>query len=63
VVLAHLRRRWSLSGRDGFGVLSTKLARQDSEPFMEVKCTFSTTPVAEIFSKSSWIETEAKGSH
>jgi hypothetical protein len=31
--------------------------------FMEVKCIFSTTPVAEIFSKSSWIETEANESH
>jgi hypothetical protein len=48
---AHLRRRWSLSGRVGFGV------------FVEVKCIFSTTPEAEIFSKSLWIETEANGGH
>jgi hypothetical protein len=31
--------------------------------FVEVKCIFSTTPEAEIFSKSSWIETEANGGH
>jgi hypothetical protein len=37
-----------LSGRDGF---------------VEVKCIFSTTSEAEIFSKSSWIETEANGGH
>jgi hypothetical protein len=30
---------------------------------MEVKCLFSTTLEAEIFSKSSWIETEANGGH
>jgi hypothetical protein len=30
---------------------------------MEVKRLFSTTPVAEIFSKPSWIETEVKGGH
>jgi hypothetical protein len=31
--------------------------------FVEVKCLFSTTPKAEIFSKSSWIETEVNGGH
>jgi hypothetical protein len=40
-----------LSGRDGFSA------------FVEVKCLFSTTPKAEIFSKSSWIETKANGDH
>jgi hypothetical protein len=40
-----------LSGTDGFGF------------FVEVKCLFSTTPEAEIFSKSSWIEIEANGGH
>jgi hypothetical protein len=39
----------------------TELARQDSALFVEVKCLFSTTPEAEIFSKSSWIETEMNG--
>jgi hypothetical protein len=47
VVLAHLRRRWSLSGRDGFG------AGGEMHIFHEVKCIFSTTPKAENFSKSS----------
>jgi hypothetical protein len=31
--------------------------------FVEVKHLFSTTPVAEIFSKSSWIEMEANRGH
>jgi hypothetical protein len=31
--------------------------------FDEVKCIFSTTPEVEIFSKSSWIETEANRGH
>jgi hypothetical protein len=31
--------------------------------FVEVKCIFFTTPEVEIFSKSSWIETEANGGH
>jgi hypothetical protein len=30
---------------------------------VKVKRLFSTTPVAEIFSKPSWIETEANGGH
>jgi hypothetical protein len=30
VVLTHLQRRWSLRGREGFGL------------FMEIKCIFST---------------------
>jgi hypothetical protein len=57
VLFAHLRRWWSLSGRDGFG------ARWDSTLFMKVKRLFPTTPVAEFFSKPSWIETEANGGH
>jgi hypothetical protein len=40
-----------------------ELARQDSALFMEVKCIFSTTLEAEIFSKESWIETEANEGH
>jgi surface antigen len=31
--------------------------------FVEVKCIFSTMPEAVIFSKSSWIETEANRGH
>jgi hypothetical protein len=38
-------------------------ARRDSALFVEVKCIFSTKSEAEIFSKSSWIETEASGGH
>jgi hypothetical protein len=53
LVLAHLRRQWSLSGRDW----------RDSALFVEVKHLFSTTLVAEIFSKPSWIETEVNGGH
>jgi hypothetical protein len=37
--------------------------RRDSTLFVEVKRLFSTTPEAEIFYKSSWIETEANGGH
>jgi hypothetical protein len=40
-----------------------ELARRDSVLFVEVKRLFFTMPVAEIFSKSSWIETEANGGH
>jgi hypothetical protein len=40
-----------------------ELARLDSTLFVEVKCLFSTTSEMEIFSKSSWIETEANGGH
>jgi hypothetical protein len=36
---------------------------EDSALFVEVKRLFSTTLEAEIFSKSSWIETEVNGSH
>jgi hypothetical protein len=42
VVLAHLRRRWSLNSREGFGVLSA----QDSGVFKEIKCLFSIAPEA-----------------
>jgi hypothetical protein len=41
----------------------TSQAWWDSMLFVEVKRLFLTTPVAEIFSKSSWIETEANGGH
>jgi hypothetical protein len=37
------------------------LARFDA--FVKVKCIFFTTPEAENFSKSSWIETEANAGH
>jgi hypothetical protein len=38
-------------------------AWQDSALFVEVICIFSTMPEAEIFSKSSLIETEANEDH
>jgi hypothetical protein len=46
VVLAHLRRRWSLSGREGLGssLPPADLARRDSGVFEELKRLFSTTP-------------------
>jgi hypothetical protein len=34
-----------------------ELARWNSTLFVEVKRLFSTTPMAEIFFKSSWVET------
>jgi hypothetical protein len=46
VVLARLRRRWSLSGREGLGssLPPAELARRDSGVFEELKRLFSTTP-------------------
>jgi hypothetical protein len=58
VVLAHLRRRWSLRGREGFGFLSPS-----RRAFVKVKFIFFTMPEAENFSESSWIETEPNGGH
>jgi hypothetical protein len=48
VVLAHLRWRWCLSGRDGLGssLRPAKLARQDSSVFEELKHLFSFTPMS-----------------
>jgi hypothetical protein len=45
VVLARLRRRWSLSGREGLGssLPPAELARQDSGVFEELKRLFSIT--------------------
>jgi hypothetical protein len=65
VVLAHLQRRWSLRGREGFGFLSPspRACEAGFGVFMEMKCIFSTTPKAENFSKSSWIKTAANGGH
>jgi hypothetical protein len=42
---------------------SLSRARRDSALFVEVKRLFSTTPEMKIFSKSSWIETEANEGH
>jgi hypothetical protein len=58
VVLAHLRRRRSLSGREGLSpsLPPAKLARRDSGVFEELKRLFSTTP--EVGK-----ETEANGGH
>jgi hypothetical protein len=46
VVLACLRRRWSLSGREGLGssLPPGELARRDSGIFEELKRLFPTTP-------------------
>jgi hypothetical protein len=53
-----LRRRWSLSGREGLGssLPPAQLARQDSGVFEELKRLFSTTSEVEK-------ETEANGGH
>jgi hypothetical protein len=58
VVLARLRRRWSLSGREDLGssLPPAEFARRDSGVFEELKRLFSTTPE---FGK----ETEANGGH
>jgi hypothetical protein len=58
VVLARLRRRWSLSGREGLGssLPSTELVRRDSGVFEVLKRLFSTTP--EVGK-----ETEPNGGH
>jgi hypothetical protein len=56
VVLAHLRRRWSLSGREGFGFLSLSRRACETPIFGEVKRLFSTAP--EVGK-----ETEANGGH
>jgi hypothetical protein len=40
-----------------------ELVRLDSTLFVEVKRLFSTIPMAEIFSKSLWIETRANRGH
>jgi hypothetical protein len=57
-MLARLRRRWSLSGREGsgFSLPPAELARRDSGVFEELKRLFSTTP--EVGK-----ETEANGGH
>jgi hypothetical protein len=46
MVLAHLRRRWSLSDREGLGpsLPPAELVRRDSGIFEELKRLFSTTP-------------------
>jgi hypothetical protein len=46
VVLARLRRRWSLSGREGLwsSLPPAELARRDSGIFEELKRLFSTIP-------------------
>jgi hypothetical protein len=46
MVLAHLRRRWSLSGGEGFGVFSPSQAQRDSGVLEEMKCLFSIAPEA-----------------
>jgi hypothetical protein len=48
VVLAHLRRRWILRGREGFGVLSPsrRVCSAGFGAFMEIKRLFSFAPEA-----------------
>jgi hypothetical protein len=48
VVLAPLRRQWSLSGRDGLGssLPPAELARRDLGIFEELKRLFSFTPLS-----------------
>jgi hypothetical protein len=48
VVLAYLRWRWSLSGREGLGssLPPTELARRNSDIFEELKRLFSFTPLS-----------------
>jgi hypothetical protein len=58
VVLAHLRWRWSLRGREGLGpsLPPAELARRDLGVFEEFKRLFSTTPEVRK-------ETKANGGH
>jgi hypothetical protein len=46
VMLAHLQRRWSLSGREGFGFLSPshRACEVRFSAFLEMKRLFSTAP-------------------
>jgi hypothetical protein len=56
VVLAHLRWRWSLSGREGLGssLPPAELARRDSAVFEELKCLFSFTPMSRFVGDVTW---------
>jgi hypothetical protein len=58
VMLAHLQRRWSLSGREGLrsSLPPAELVRRDSGVFEKLKRLFSTTP--EVGK-----ETKANGAH
>jgi hypothetical protein len=55
-MLAHLRWRWSLSGREGLGssLPPAELARQDSGVFEELKWLFSTTPEVGKETEANW---------
>jgi hypothetical protein len=56
VVLASLRRRWSLSGRESlrFSLPPTELARRDSGVFEELKHLFSFTPMSRFGGDVTW---------
>jgi hypothetical protein len=56
VVLAHLRWRWSLSGREGLGssLPPVELARRDSGIFEELKRLFSFTPMSSFGGVVTW---------
>jgi hypothetical protein len=63
VMLAHLRRWWSLSGRQGFGFLSP--SRQACEAgfsaFQEMKSLFSTAPDAKKWRRTEVTEVTERG--
>jgi hypothetical protein len=62
VVLAPLRRWWSLSGRDGLGssLLPAELVRRDSGIFEELKRLFSFTPLSRFGGDVTWCFHELK---
>jgi hypothetical protein len=58
VMLAHLRRQWSLSGREGFGFLSPshRACKAGFNAFREVKHLFSTESEAKKWRRTKVIE-------
>jgi hypothetical protein len=62
VVLAHLRWRWSLSGREGLGssLPPAELARQDSGVFKKLKRLFFFTPMSRFGGNVMWCFHELK---
>jgi hypothetical protein len=62
-VLAHLRRRWSLSGREGFGFLSPSCQACEAgfSAFREMKRLFSTAPDMKKQRRTEVIEVTGRG--
>jgi hypothetical protein len=62
VMLAYLRRRWSLSDRDGFGALSLsrRVCKAGFGAFVEVKRLFSTTPEADHWGDRTLNRTQSR---